>query len=123
MKKGNIGGVLADKCSNCGGIWLDSGELESIQSGDKKERQELVEEAKRELVQEKNRLLTTVGLCPKCQKEPLSILHRSGVELDGCPHCGGLFFDKGELEKIIENEKDNGSSTPLAGFLKRIFGK
>jgi len=125
MKKGGIGGVLADKCPNCGGIWLDAGELETIQSGDgRKERNALIEEAKSEIVQEKQRLLTTVGLCPKCQKEPLSILHRAGVELDGCSHCGGLFFDKGELEKILANEKDGGEdSKPLLGFLRKVFGK
>jgi len=116
---------LADKCPHCGGIWLDAGELEAIQTGDGKERNELIEEAKSEIIQEKKRLLTTVGLCPKCQKEPLSILHRAGVELDGCPHCGGLFFDKGELEKILANEKGGAGddSKPLLGFLRKVFGK
>jgi Zn-finger nucleic acid-binding protein len=33
---------------------------------------------------------------------PLVITDRSGVEIDFCPTCRGVWLDRGELDKIIE---------------------
>lgn len=33
---------------------------------------------------------------------PLVISDRSGVEIDYCPTCRGVWLDRGELDKIIE---------------------
>lgn len=32
----------------------------------------------------------------------LVIAERSGVEIDYCPQCRGVWLDRGELDKIIE---------------------
>lgn len=32
----------------------------------------------------------------------LKIADRSGVEIDYCPRCRGVWLDRGELDKIIE---------------------
>ncbi|GGJ64901.1 hypothetical protein CDQ92_02000 [Sphingopyxis bauzanensis] len=40
-------------------------------------------------------------LCPVC-KTGLSMSDRSGVEIDFCPSCRGVWLDRGELDKIIE---------------------
>lgn len=29
-------------------------------------------------------------------------MERSGIEIDHCPSCGGVWLDRGELDKIIE---------------------
>ncbi len=39
-------------------------------------------------------------LCPKCQ-EILVPVDRDGVEVDYCPHCRGVWLDRGELDKIL----------------------
>lgn len=39
----------------------------------------------------------------------LVIADRSGVEIDYCPQCRGVWLDRGELDKIIER---NSSATP-----------
>ncbi|SEO72516.1 hypothetical protein SAMN04490248_11083 [Salinihabitans flavidus] len=39
--------------------------------------------------------------CP-VDGETLMISDRSGVEIDFCPHCRGVWLDRGELDKIIE---------------------
>lgn len=119
MKKMTLDGVLVDKCSNCQGIWLDSNELEMLKFDDGKEKEDLMLEARKELVQEKKRLLTTVGMCPKCQRHSLKTFHRSGVEIDQCPACYGLFFDHGELQKVIAKE-DNGVKKFLYGIKKKL---
>jgi Zn-finger nucleic acid-binding protein len=35
---------------------------------------------------------------------------RSGVEVDYCPKCRGVWLDRGELDKIIEKSSGNGAS-------------
>ena len=40
--------------------------------------------------------------CPKCEVIPLTMADRSGVEIDYCPTCRGVWLDRGELDKIIE---------------------
>ena len=39
--------------------------------------------------------------CPNCS-EVLVMSDRSGVEIDYCPKCRGVWLDRGELDKIIE---------------------
>ena len=38
--------------------------------------------------------------CPICPVE-LQMTERSGVEIDYCPKCRGVWLDRGELDKII----------------------
>ena len=39
--------------------------------------------------------------CP-IDGETLVMTDRSGVEIDYCPKCRGVWLDRGELDKIIE---------------------
>ena len=39
--------------------------------------------------------------CPVCEV-PLNMTERVGVEIDYCPKCRGIWLDRGELDKIIE---------------------
>ena len=39
--------------------------------------------------------------CPNCNVS-LVMTDRSGVEIDYCPDCRGVWLDRGELDKIIE---------------------
>jgi Zn-finger nucleic acid-binding protein len=32
---------------------------------------------------------------------------RSGIEIDYCPDCRGIWLDRGELDKIIERSSQN----------------
>jgi len=32
---------------------------------------------------------------------------RSGIEIDYCPECRGVWLDRGELDKIIERSSQN----------------
>lgn len=40
--------------------------------------------------------------CPSCKSVSLVMSERSGVEIDYCPQCRGVWLDRGELDKIIE---------------------
>ena len=39
--------------------------------------------------------------CPTCNVN-LVMTDRSGIEIDYCPDCRGVWLDRGELDKIIE---------------------
>lgn len=41
--------------------------------------------------------------CPKCQGQ-LRQYERSGVTVDQCTECRGVFLDRGELERLIDAE-------------------
>lgn len=40
--------------------------------------------------------------CPKCEVVELTMADRSGVEIDYCTACRGVWLDRGELDKIID---------------------
>jgi len=39
--------------------------------------------------------------CPNCDNN-LSVREQSGIEIDYCPGCRGVWLDRGELDKFIE---------------------
>jgi Zn-finger nucleic acid-binding protein len=40
--------------------------------------------------------------CPACETTDLILSERTGIEIDYCPKCRGVWLDRGELDKIIE---------------------
>lgn len=44
--------------------------------------------------------------CPNCNVN-LVMADRSGIEIDYCPDCRGVWLDRGELDKIIERSSQN----------------
>ncbi|ABV93953.1 conserved hypothetical protein [Dinoroseobacter shibae DFL 12 = DSM 16493] len=46
----------------------------------------------------------------------LVMTDRSGVEIDYCPSCRGVWLDRGELDKIIERSVPAAAPQPTRGF-------
>jgi Zn-finger nucleic acid-binding protein len=42
--------------------------------------------------------------CPSCGGELVEI-ERSGVRIDACRQCRGVWLDRGELDRILERER------------------
>ncbi len=53
-------------------------------------------------------------LCPTC-KTDLTMSERSGIEIDYCPSCRGVWLDRGELDKIIERSAVTAGPPPIGG--------
>lgn len=54
--------------------------------------------------------------CPNCSVN-LVMTERSGVEIDYCPDCRGIWLDRGELDKLIERASAyNPGSTPRESY-------
>lgn len=49
--------------------------------------------------------------CPTCSIN-LVMTDRSGIEIDYCPDCRGVWLDRGELDKIIERSSQPVKSSP-----------
>jgi len=41
--------------------------------------------------------------CPKCAAE-MATYERSGIVVDQCRECRGIFLDRGELERLVDAE-------------------
>ena len=90
--------VETDFCTQCGGIWLDAGELELLFE-DSHQGRRLVDSFYPEHgIKEKPRP------CPICLKK-MHKIHAGGekdsVIIDRCQKGHGLWFDKGELAQVL----------------------
>ena len=43
-------------------------------------------------------------ICPKCHGR-MRTYERSGVTVDQCTECRGIFLDRGELERLVDAEQ------------------
>ena len=61
--------------------------------------------------------------CPSCGGE-LVELERSGVRLDACRNCRGVWLDRGELDRVVERERQvvGGVDDDEADFIREMTG-
>ena len=52
----------------------------------------------------------------KCPNDgnTLTMSERSGIEIDYCPECRGVWLDRGELDKLIERSAEHTAPPPPA---------
>ena len=43
---------------------------------------------------------------PVCKNVTLLMSEKSGIEIDYCPECRGIWLDRGELDKIMEKNNN-----------------
>jgi hypothetical protein len=60
----------------------------------------------------------------KCPKDGFDLVTETshGVEIDTCPHCGGVWLDRGELEAIEEHHDRPGLLSRLVADLLSGWG-
>lgn len=90
--------VEVDYCPTCHGLWLDQDEIQELGAKSDAELSEL-----RRLVQEQGEVepaSTTARPCPACQGK-LSIASLGSFSIEHCTACGGIFLDRGELDKMM----------------------
>jgi len=109
--------IEIDYCVNCGGIWLDAGELEALLE-DQSEVLKILADIDAGLVDRRSRFK-----CPICRKRMIEIGIGCDPEIaiDFCRFNHGIWFDKGELEGVIKffEKKD----TRVVKLLQDIFRK
>jgi len=90
--------VEIDHCTACGGIWLDSGELELLLEGAANRNELMAGLTAHTGATEDDRR------CPICSKRLDKVMCGGGekVLLDVCPRNDGLWFDRGELLDVVK---------------------
>ena len=110
--------VEIDHCIDCGGIWLDAGELEML-LGEPEKVRHLLGSFKTD-----NTSTEQPRRCPICMKKMKKIIVGSlkpVLLIDKCRRGDGLWFDKGELQDIFDSaqlDKDN----KIQKLLADMFG-
>ena len=109
--------VEVDYCTDCGGIWLDAGELELL-LGNSQQTKQLLDSFKIDSsCTEKRRK------CPICLKKMQKIVVGPSTPpllIDRCTRDDGLWFDHGELQNILDKAKlDKGNK--IKKLLADIF--
>ncbi len=98
-------GMSLDRCNACGGLWLDGGELGSLLQLDREALLDIRDRfgggrAGLNIPGERTRALC----CPNCHRalreHPYGL--QSGVLIDSCPYCRGLWLETGELAVVHE---------------------
>jgi Zn-finger nucleic acid-binding protein len=110
--------VEIDYCTDCGGIWLDAGELEMLLDNPKQAKQLLDSFKVDTKCAEKPRK------CPICRKTMKKIVVGDSTPpllLDKCAAGDGLWFDKGELHDIFNKAKLDKESR-IQRLLADMFG-
>lgn len=109
LEKRSVDGIELDECRQCGGIWFDRDELRKLKDHEDSDLNWM------DFDIWKHRDLFHVSekpaKCPKCQFAMASIGYgNTGVKVDFCVDCEGIWLDGGEFEKIIsalEKELEN----------------
>ncbi len=89
--------LMADRCTSCGGMWINKCEVSRLVESVWDNRHEDVK-------------LPPPGgthgilLCPKCATslEPLCLIDVAKLVVDRCPECEGLWLDIGEISVLAD---------------------
>ncbi len=110
-------GLQIDRCDLCGGIWLNRGELDGLVSAEDED----VRWLDLDLWAEAQKVTGAVSPreCPYGHG-PLATLGYgdSGVQVDVCRTCGGVWLDSGELERIVDYLQEKAESLSLSGYIR-----
>jgi Zn-finger nucleic acid-binding protein len=111
--------VEIDHCVHCGGTWLDAGELEVLLGEPSRAKQLL------DSFQETPAAAENARRCPICRKKMAKVaVGRSQPPLliDRCRRSHGLWFDRGELEELLQKGELDEESR-ISHLLADVFGK
>lgn len=111
--------VEIDHCLDCGGIWLDAGELELLIGNEQKAIDLLASFSVAKPLKEKRRA------CPICDKRMAKIqvgTDEASVIIDRCNRQHGLWFDRGELDEVLEKAQLD-ADNKIRQLLADMFGR
>jgi Zn-finger nucleic acid-binding protein len=114
-----LGDVEVDHCTNCGGIWLDAGELETLLDDPARAQRLLASFRETGAPKELGRK------CPICDRKMAKVAVGRGepvLLIDKCRRSDGLWFDKGELQDILARAELD-ENNRIRQLLADMFGR
>ena len=119
--------IKFEGCPTCHGMWLDKDELRKLKN---KVNDGQLHWLNREVNDiEKTSMISSSRICPKCPSSKLRsvMFGHSGVVIDWCPDCQGIWLDRSEFDSISEYLRSEATSATrkqiaqeLAHDLKKI---
>lgn len=120
LKKALFYGTEVDYCSQCLGLWFNADELRQAKDEKDKNLNWLdidlwQDETKFKIAEDKK-------ICPECSVPLYSVNYGdSGVEVDICNICQGVWLDRGEFRKIMDYLKAEGKEKVLKNYFQNII--
>jgi Zn-finger nucleic acid-binding protein len=108
--------IEIDHCINCGGIWLDEGELELLLETEEERNRH------KNLFKDAGSVKEKRFPCPRCGKRMNKVFvgEEKKIIIDKCKKNHGLWFDQGELQKVVEIDTGN-SNGKIIRLLNQMF--
>ncbi len=105
-------GIEIDYCTECGGAWLDEGEMELIMEIEGVDSAALADEIFTKKLDSKSE-----KRCVRCAaKMQMVRIGDPPVEVDRCPLGDGVWFDKGEMQTLIRNQHQDANGVVAKFF-------
>jgi len=133
-EKVRAGDVVIDRCSFCGGLWFERDELRLAKDKKVKDARwvdiELKDKSldwfKFDLWKDKSKFKASkdIKFCPHC-KIPLYKVNYgdSGIEIDVCGVCKGIWLERNEFKEIIKYVKNKADYEVLNNYVKNLVSE
>jgi hypothetical protein len=103
MQRDDRRDLAVDVCPSCGGVWLDSGELNTLATGMHGD----IEYCSVDEAVHRDRFPRRPSpRCPDAVMHKMNLLRLSDIIFDWCPSCGGFYLDKGEVDRMNRELKN-----------------
>jgi Zn-finger nucleic acid-binding protein len=120
LRQTDYHGIRIDECPSCLGRWFDRDELRRA----KDRTDEYLRWLDFDLFARgagDSPAAATGRLCPRCSaKMGVIVYETSGVVIDKCLSCHGIWLDHGEFEKIVKHLQDETSSETAAQYCEDV---
>ena len=117
LKKTTIRDTEVDECPDCRGIWFEEDELRRAKDSAASDLNWMDFEIWKHKDKVKPRAKDSA--CPSCGKALVTIGYGdTGVDIDYCPLCKGIWLDKGEFKSIIEALTEELLTKPFSDYIK-----
>lgn len=89
------GQLEVDRCTACGGVFLDKGELEQV---DNQNLGAVIDNANHDRKERSTE--GALAHCHRCDVAMMPLTGADDIEFDWCEKCEGMYFDAGELKRF-----------------------
>ena len=118
LERRSVVGIEIDRCVECGGLWLDKGELAHLRlSEDMLSLEELQGGAStvRSVPPSSKRVRLP---CPVCEGRLGAVQVDEQTAVDVCDRCNGLWLDRGELQATLRAIASNADPAVVEALLR-----
>ncbi len=119
LEKAIFYGVEVDYCPRCLGVWFEEDELRLAKDEKDKNLNWLDVDIWKDA--SKFKINKGIRMCPSCRVPLYEVYYGdSGIIIDVCNLCKGVWLDRGEFKKIIEYLRKKADEEILHHYLKTL---